>query len=133
MTSPSDSEKLHDDLVASQRPPSVNPFAQSANILVSVPETVEIRLVDASALVDYEVWTFLSSVLSSAVIGFGVAFFQATNSADRHNYLAIDIVFCALLVLCVSTAAFKRRKLAAKARRLRFRVGEPMPDEREAR
>jgi hypothetical protein len=97
-----------------------------------VPETVEIRLVDATALADYEVWTFLSSILSSAVIGFGVAFFQATTPTDRHNYMSMDVVFIALLVLCAATAFFKRRKLAAKSRRIMFRVGDPLPEQNDS-
>lgn len=130
MTAPKSSAPLHEDLVAqpSHQAPTTNPFAQSANILVSVPENVEVRLVDASALGDYEIWSLISSILSSAVIGFGVAYFQAPDS-EKGSYLAIEIVWLSLLVICAITAIVKRRKLTAKTRRIRFRVGDAIPED----
>jgi len=44
--------------------PSDNPLARGLNITVSIPETVEIRTVNASVLADYEVWSsYLPSCL----------------------------------------------------------------------
>jgi type III secretory pathway component EscS len=123
---------LHEDLTTTtgrSRAPSANPFAHSANITVSVPETVEIRLVDASALSDYEIWSFLTSILSSAVIGFGVAYFQATTAFEKSQHLSITLVFLCLMLVCAIMAWHKRKRLSAKARRVRFRVGEPMTDD----
>jgi VIT1/CCC1 family predicted Fe2+/Mn2+ transporter len=118
------------DLIAhpSNKPPSANPFAQSACITLSVPDSVEVKLVDASALADYEVWIFLTSILSSAVTGFLVAVVQSPDTG-RGQYIAITVVFLLLAVVCAYMAFSKRRKLTSKARRVRFRVGDAMPED----
>ena len=59
-----------------------NPVHDAFNISVLVPDEITIRMVDASALADYEVWVFISSILSSAFVGFLVAYMQATSSQD---------------------------------------------------
>ncbi len=46
---------------------------------VTVPETLEIPLVNASVLADYEAWLFMASVLANAVIGFRVAGLESDN------------------------------------------------------
>jgi hypothetical protein len=118
-----------EDLVAhpSHVPPGANPFAHSANITVSVPETVEVKLVDASALADYEVWIFLTSILASTVTGFLTALVQAP-ATERSRYGMITIVFAVMMLICGITGILKRRKLSSKTRRIRFRVGEQLPD-----
>jgi len=109
---------------------SSNPFAQSSNITVSVPESVDVRLVDASVLADYEIWSLLTSILGSAVIGFLVAFLQA-DVVNKHLYGAVTGVFAILLVLAAAMAVSKRRALTKNTKKLRFSVGEQLPpDER---
>ena len=129
MMRPGDPSHNNEDLIAhpSNKPPTVNPFAQSANITLSVPESVEVKLVDASALADYEVWVLLTSILSSAVIGFVVALVQAT-AQDKGRYSVIAAVFGLLMMVCAWMAIRKRRKLSSKTRKVRFRVGEPMDE-----
>lgn len=130
MSHSNDTSQGNQDLVShpSGKPPTANPFAHAANITLSVPESVEIKLVDASALADYEIWVLLTSILSSAVIGFLVAIVQSPES-DRSRYVAITIVFLLLLIACASMAIYKRRKLSSKARRIRFQVGDPIRDD----
>ena len=129
MSSP-DSSTTSQDLVAhpSKVPPGANPFAQSASITLSVPDSVEVKLVDASALGDYEVWIFLTSILSSPVTGFLVAIVQATE-VDRGRYISITVVSGVLALVCGFMAFSKRYKLTSKARRVRFRIGDPMSDD----
>lgn len=131
-TAPDNSEHAHDDLTTAKGPPSDNPFASAANITISVPETVDIRLVDASALGDYEVWSLLTSIMSSVVIGFLVAAMQApvTDPLNRV-YKVIDGIAVLLMAICAITAYFKRRRLTGKVRRMKFRVGEPIPEDRQ--
>lgn len=128
MSSP-DRSPEHADLVQqpSSAPPAPNPLAQSANVMVSVPESVEVRLVDAGVLGDYEVWALVSSILSSAVVGFLVAFFQAP-SGEGGVYLAITAVFAFLLLVSAATATIKRRRLNSRVKRIRFRLGEQIED-----
>jgi hypothetical protein len=115
----------HEDLVEkpSTAPLSANPFAHSANVLVSVPESVEVRLVDASVLSEYEVWSLCASILSSAVVGFLVAFFQAPRN-EGGTFLIVALLFVLLFIVAVVTAFTRRKRLTAKSRSVRFRLGE---------
>lgn len=119
-----------EDLVQhpSNKAPTPNPFAQSANITLSIPESVEVKLVDASALADYEVWVLLTSILASAVTGFLVAITQAADS-ERGRYIATTIIFGLLMLVSAWMSHYKRRKLSNKARKIRFRVGEQLGEE----
>lgn len=116
-----------DDLVAqkSKIPPSENPIAGAASVTISVPESVEVRLVDASALGDYEIWVLLTSILSSAVTGFLVATVQAT-SAQRFALGVVTVVFGILMGITGATAMYKRRSLSTRTRRIRFGIGDPI-------
>ena len=117
----------HEDLVSSpsSAPSAPNPFARAANITVSVPESVEIRLVDASALSDYEVWSLTTSILSSAVIGFFVAFCQAATGTGQ-SLLWTALVFLLLTVISGLMALSKKRRLTKNTRKMSFRIGEPI-------
>ena len=119
-----------EDLVAekSTAKPSSNPFAGAANISISVPETVEIKLVDASALADYEVWFLLTSMLSSTVVGFVVAYIQSQGQQIQGSLLAISIVFIIIMLVCGFMAFVKRRKLTTKTKRVKFRVGDQVDE-----
>lgn len=110
----------------SRAAPSPNPFAQSANVMISVPETVEVRLVDASVLGDYEIWFFVASLLASAVVGFLVAFLQAEPAA-ANQLLATSLMFGALFLIAGGMTLYKRGKLHTRVKRLRFKVGEQLP------
>lgn len=122
---------MRDDIIerqieASDLPPAPetkNPVAASLNILVSIPETIEIKMVDASTLSDYEVWFFISSVLTSAVVGFLVATLQALSAKQPAASLGwTTIVFFTLVVISVSMTFYKRNKLRKKARQIRLKV-----------
>lgn len=69
--------------------PSDNPFAKGLNVTVSVPQTVEVRMVDAAALSDYEVLFFISSILGSAVVGF----FDRLDSGERCEIATLARLF----------------------------------------
>ena len=130
MSSPQDQTPKHEDIVAvpTDSPRSTNPFAHSANVTISVPESVEVRLVDASVLADYEVWSLATSILSSAVVGFLVAYLQSAQEY-KGVFLVIACVFAALAVLTGFMAHANRRKIRKQARSVRFRVGEPVIDD----
>jgi hypothetical protein len=117
-----------DDLVASaspSAPTSPNPFAQAASVYISVPESVEIRLVDATALSEYEVWSLMTSVLWSAVLGFGVAFAQS-EPAKAPPFFWITVVLAFLMLITGIRAFIHRRRLWSAQRKVSFRLGEPV-------
>lgn len=130
MTQPPAEQPRQEDLVnqPTESKPTANPFAHAASISVSVPEAVEIRLVDATALADYEVWFLITSIIASALVGFGVAAVQAEGQPIRSTLVAIAVL-CALIMLISLLMAFaKRRKLTGRAKKLRFRVGDQIDD-----
>ena len=98
-----------------------NPVANSLSVLVSIPESVQITMVDASVLADYEVWFFLSSVLASAVIGFLVAFFQDTSQTAFGWF---SVVLAVLLVTSLAQTFSKRRGLKRASRTVRFSASQ---------
>ena len=100
-----------------------NPLAGSSELMISVPETVEVRLVDAGVLSDYEVWALVSSILSSTVVAFAVAWLQAPDDGGGA-YFANATVFGILLIVAGTTTYAKRGRLNSGVKRLRFRIGE---------
>ncbi len=105
-----------------------NPLAKAFNITVSVPETVEIRMVDASVLADYEVWFFISSLLASATIGFLVAYLQ---NDDSLSLLATTLLFTSLFAISCTMTFIKRHKLRKKAKNIKLRTTEIVTKEEE--
>lgn len=98
-----------------------NPLATGLNVLVSVPETIEIKMVEASTLGDYEIWILIASILASAVVGFVVAYVQDTN---QDSLLYTGIVFGVLFVIAFAMAVFKRHKLRSKSRSVHLETTE---------
>jgi len=130
---------VSDDLPASEQPePRPNPIASGASISVSLPETVAVRLVDASALGDYELWSLMASIVGSAATGFLVAFVQACAATKRESelsstgapasngeaaLLADTVLFTVLFLVCLVAALGKRKQLFAKSKKLKFALG----------
>lgn len=104
--------------------PSSNPLSSSLNIVVSVPEAIEIKMVDASALADYEIWFFISSLLSSALIGFFVAYLQSKDGISHSaGPLGCMTLFLLLLfAISVATALHKRKCLQKKGRSINLKA-----------
>ncbi len=122
---PKNTTARHDEAESfSKSPPADNPVADSFNIVVSVPESIQIKMVDASALADYEIWIFISSILSNAVVGFLVAYFQAVDSkSSSATYVGwTDAVFALLFVAATLTAVLKRTSLRKKGRDIRLKT-----------
>ncbi|HHF3081683.1 hypothetical protein V3H40_25040 [Vibrio parahaemolyticus] len=120
----------HDDLTVSNsdEPRSSNPLASASNITVTVPESVAVKLVDASALGDYEIWSLLTSILSSAVVGFVVAFLQA-DSSQKSLYGSVTGVFALLMIFCAIMVIVKRKRLSNNTKTLKFSVGQQVQGE----
>jgi hypothetical protein len=98
---------------------------------VPMSETIRIRLVSSSALDTYEVFSLLTSILSSAVVGFAVAFLQA-DEGDGAPLLWSGVVFLALMIVCGRTALRTRRALRRQGTLLRFPLGDPETVQRPA-
>ncbi|WP_144401578.1 hypothetical protein [Isoalcanivorax pacificus] len=108
----------------SNAPASENPLGGSFNITVSVPDKIKIKMVDASILEDYEIWLFIASLFSSAVVGFLVAYFQAIDSKSASiTYIGwTTTVFGVLFALSVIVAIRKRSALRKKGRDIELKT-----------
>jgi formate/nitrite transporter FocA (FNT family) len=100
-------------------------------VVVSVPDSIEIKMVDASALSDYEVWFFISSILASAVIGFLVAFLQglAASAANASQLGYTTLVFAILFAVGLVTTLCKRARLRRKSKSIRLRASDEVVEE----
>jgi Na+/proline symporter len=94
------------------------------DVIVNVPQNITIRMVNASALSDYEIWVFIASLLSNAVVGFGVAYFQAVDAKSATiTYIGWTwIVFAALWVLAIIFAFMKRTVMTTKGKDIKLRT-----------
>lgn len=99
-----------------------DPVDSSFNITVSIPETVEIKMVNVSTLSDYEIWIFISSVLSNAFLGFWVAYFTNSDKNKDSSILFSAIVFTLLFLIAVYVAFTKRRLLQAKSKDIKLKT-----------
>ncbi len=100
-----------------ESPPSSAGFAERLNRLVSVPETIEIELVNSATLDEYEFRAYLSSVLATVVIGF---FFAIVQSGPSFPMIFCGIVSAVLFGFCAKSARDKRRQLKQKAKKIRL-------------
>ena len=99
--------------------PTANPLASKLKVNVSIPKTINIRLVDASTLGDYEVWFFISSILGSGFIGFIIAFLQNTAQAS-FGYMTILIAI--LFIVSLRMTFGKRKSLLEESETETFKV-----------
>lgn len=123
--SPADNPPLHDEVERFEgSPSSENPAGDTFNVTVSIPDSINIKMVDASALSDYEVWVFISSLLSSAFVGFLVAYLQAVdaNSASKTYAGWVVVVFGVLFLVALATGLSKRLTLNKKGKNIQLRT-----------
>ena len=102
------------------RPATSNPVVRGLNVMVSIPESVEVRMVDASVLGDYEVWIFIASLVSNLGVGFLVAYLQ--EDAHDSALLVNSIFFIVMFGMCLGMALRKRHRLRAKSRQISLRA-----------
>jgi hypothetical protein len=106
-------------------PASASPEPKQAfNIALSVPDEITIRMVDASALSDYEMWVFLASMLSSAAVGFIVPYVQSWTSGDPLGtaYFWIAALLTIGFAACLGKSISIRMKLTKKGREIKLRT-----------
>jgi hypothetical protein len=111
---------------------SANPLGEHLDFSLSVP-TIEVRMVNAASLEDYEIWFLVSSLVSSAAIGFLVAYMQSfqedAQGVERGDgtFLVVALIFCALMVLCVWRAITLRRRITSESKTYQMRASASKP------
>ncbi len=86
---------------------SHTPLARTT-VVVSVPQTLEIELVDSSVFKDYEVWSIQSSALFSILVGIAVAMIQSGWSSALGVFGSVFLVW---FVFSLVYAIRKRKQL----------------------
>ena len=99
-----------------------DPIDDTFNITVSIPETVQIKMVNASTLSDYEVWLFISSILSNAFLGFLVAYCTNSDPAKSQSFFYSTIIFTFLFVVSICVAFNKRQQLQSKSKDIKLKT-----------
>lgn len=90
------------------------------NLAVLVPEEIEIRMVDASLLSEYEVWFFAASLICNALVGFGVSAAVESEPRTQNILIAVSVVFLVLLIGALVMTVLRRIQLKRKSRKFAF-------------
>ena len=93
-----------------------NPLANQFNVVVSVPQAVNVKLVDASLLSEFEILMYLSSVLLNISTGFWVSYTQNTVDTVDKILLWTALCFTGLFLLTITVAINKRIKMNKKSK-----------------
>ncbi|MBU0482873.1 MAG: hypothetical protein KKG47_17415 [Proteobacteria bacterium] len=106
------------------------PRDSGLNVLVSIPRSIEVKMVDATNLSDYEIWFFGSGALLSVLTGFLVAYIQEDVPAVSKVLGIATLVFLALFVMCLIMTFVKRYAVRRKGRTFRVKTSNII-EERE--
>ncbi len=104
-----------------------NPLAQQFNVVVSIPQAVNVKLVDASLLSDFEIWMYLSTVLLNVSTGFWVSYAQNTNAQIEKMLCWTSICFTIIFSFTIIVAIIKRVKMNQKSRNVELATSIPNP------
>ena len=94
--------------------PQLNPLADALALQVAVPKVINVRMVQAEALSEYEAWIYLSSLFSSGFVGFLVAFVQGANATTPNRDWALFWLSTVLLIafgICFAMARKNRKRM----------------------
>ena len=106
--------------------PSDNPLDEMG-VVLSFPRTVEIEMVEARDLGDYELWFGIVSLLLSTSTGFFIAWLEAWQADPPERtagvLLAVWIIFAGMTLLAVFVTVAKRKRLSRERQRVTFKAG----------
>ncbi|MFY0483471.1 hypothetical protein ACI6PS_12780 [Flavobacterium sp. PLA-1-15] len=88
-----------------------NPLGNNLNVVVTVPHTVKVKLVDASLLNEFEVWMYFSGILLNAVTGFWVSYVQNTVRETDKVLWWISLILTILFAFTSGVAINRRIKM----------------------
>lgn len=97
-----------------------NPIGKEVHVEVSMPEKFDIKMVDASALGDYELWVFIASLICNFLVGFIVASITNSNEQTKGLYIGIDIMLIILFILSVIMVICKRKRMSIEKKTIKL-------------
>lgn len=89
-----------------------NPIGEGLDVEVRIPKKIEIKMVDASSLNEYEVWLFIASLTCNFLVGFVVATISEEDSRIRSILTIIDFFWGVLLIVALLMVHAKRKKMS---------------------
>ena len=99
-----------------------NPIGNELQFELSIPEKIEVKMVDASSLNDYELWVFIASFLCNFLVGFIVAWISNTIPERESLYIAVSIIFGILFLLSLIEVYLKRRRMSIEKKVIKMGV-----------
>ena len=97
-----------------------NPIGNEVHVEVSMPEKFEIKMVDASALGDYELWVFLASLICNFLVGFIVATISNSDANTKGLYTGIDVMLSIFFILSVIMVIRKRKRMSIEKKTIKL-------------
>ena len=89
-----------------------NPIGEELRVEVTIPKKIEIKMVDASSLNDYEVWIFIASIVCNFLVGFIVATITASGDNTIGLFVAGDVLFGILFGISIYMVIRKRKGMS---------------------
>lgn len=86
------------------------------NISLLVPENIEIRMVDANQLGQYEIWFSGATVILSVAVSFITAWFLDTNLDTKPILGGVSLIFLAIFIFFLVMMLVTRHALKKKER-----------------
>lgn len=113
-----------------------NPLAEGLNVTVSIPP-IDVTMIDATKVKDYEIWMFLATFLSNAMVVFAVIQVQGPSNPTA---IFAAVLFGVLFAFSFAIVLKRRSAIHEASRQLRFRPDRwnppsetNRPDEKQAR
>lgn len=101
-----------------------NPIGEELMVEVSIPEKIEIKMVDASSLNDFELWSLLASIFCNFFVGFLVAAISNTEEKRVCLYWSVTGIFLAFSIFFIIMMVIKRKKMSIKTKCLQLGVNK---------
>ena len=99
-----------------------NPIGNELQFELSIPEKIEIKMVDASSLNDYELWGVIASVFCNFLVGFLVASISNTEEKCTSLYWSITGIFAIFCISSVIMVWLKRKQMTIKKKVIKMGV-----------
>jgi hypothetical protein len=101
---------------------NANPVGDGLEIEVSIPKKIEIKMVNASNLNDYELWGVITSVFCNFLVGFLIATISNTVE-ERHTLLwSITAIFTSFVLFSGYMTYKKRKQMTIKEKMIKMNM-----------
>jgi len=105
---------------------SGNPTGTNFSVNVSMPECIEIEMVNANSLSDYEHWGKITSVMSNLLVGFFVGYLtiDETKTDVKQFLLCLSGLFLLFVIYSIITAWQKRKLMKSNTKKIQMLATE---------